>query len=140
MVRVNLIRPSHLADQHLVAEYAEILTIFRYAKKHSGTINIPQTYCLGTGHIRFFKNKLGYLKKRHALLRAEMKRRGFTPWLIPSLRGIPKNLIQNWRPRPDDRTLIQRRLVWKLKKKSGFYRYYRKHRSLVFFVRLTKTG
>ena len=140
MVRVNLIKPSHLADQHLVAEYAEILTIFRYAKKHPDIKNIPKKYCLGTGHIRFFKNKFAYLKKRHESLRKEMKRRGFKPKFSVSFAGIKKNLIRGFKPNAADKQIIKRRLIWKLKKKKGFYRYCGKSKPTTYFIRLTKTA
>lgn len=140
MVRVNLIRPSHLADQHLIAEYAEILAIFRYAKKHPDTKNIPKKYCLGTGHIRFFKNKLAYLKKRHEALKKEMRRRGFRPRFSVSFAGVKKHLIRGYKPTPTDKQVIKRRLIWKLKKKKGFYRYRGTTKPTAFFLRLTKTA
>ncbi len=140
MVRVNLIKPSHLADQHLIAEYAEILMIFRYAKKHPDTRGIPKKYCLGTGHIRFFKNKLAYLKKRHEALRKEMKRRGFKPRFSVSFTGAKKNLIKGYTPTTADKQVIKQRLVWKLKKKKGFYKYRGATKPTAFFIRLVKTA
>ncbi len=140
MVRVNLIRPSHLADQHLVAEYAEILMVFTYAKKHPSIEKVPKKYCLGTGHIRFFKNKLAYLKQRHEALKKEMRRRGFTPRLSASFRGIKKQLIKNWKPTAADKRIIKQRLIWKLKKKTGFYKYYGKNKATAFFIQMIKTA
>jgi deoxyribonuclease (pyrimidine dimer) len=64
MVRINIINPKYLTDQHLIAEYVEILMLLDYAKKNS-PCNIPKKYCLGKGHIKFFSNKVLYLKKRH---------------------------------------------------------------------------
>ena len=75
MVRINLINPKKLADQHLVAEHNEILMLLGYVRKHPMCLNIPETYCLGRGHIKFFKNKLLYLKKRHELIKKEMIKR-----------------------------------------------------------------
>ena len=74
MVRVNLIPPRKLADQHLIAEYNEILMLLGYVRKYPMTEEIPKNYCLGKGHIKFFKNKLLYLKKRHENLKNEMKK------------------------------------------------------------------
>jgi len=74
MVRVNLINPGCLADQHLIAEYAEILMLVGYIKKHPEKDNIPARYTLKTGHMRFFKDKALYLKKRHEQLIKEMKK------------------------------------------------------------------
>ena len=77
MVRVNLISPKLLSDQHLIAEYNEILMLLGYVRKYPKLVGIPKDYCLGKGHILFFKDKLGYLKERHELLKKEMRIRGF---------------------------------------------------------------
>ena len=68
MVRINLIKPEKLSDQHLIAEYNEILMFFGYVRKYPKLNKVPLKYCLGEGHILFFKNKLLYLKKRHELI------------------------------------------------------------------------
>ena len=73
MVRVNLIHPKSLADQHLIAEYDEILMLLGYVRRYPKKENIPEKYTLGKGHIKFFKDKLLYLKKRHELIKEEMK-------------------------------------------------------------------
>ena len=74
MVRINLIKPRFLSDQHLIAEYDEILMLIAYIKKYSKTNldKIPNNYSLGKGHILFFKNKVLYLKNRHEKLKKEM--------------------------------------------------------------------
>ena len=53
MVRINIIEPRKLADQHLIAEYNEILMLFGYVRKHPRRENIPERYLLGPGHIKF---------------------------------------------------------------------------------------
>ena len=63
MVRINLINPKKLTDQHLIAEYNEILMLLGYVKKYPKLEKIPSKYNLGKGHMLFFKNKLKYLKK-----------------------------------------------------------------------------
>ncbi len=75
MVRINLLNPKNLSDQHLIAEYLEIMMLAGYARKHPSLDGIPERYCLGKGHIKFFKNKLKYLEKRHGLIKKEMLRR-----------------------------------------------------------------
>ncbi|MBN1157597.1 endonuclease, partial [Candidatus Woesearchaeota archaeon] len=79
MVRINLVEPKKLTDQHLVAEYNEILMLIGHVRKHPEIKAMPKEYILGKGHILFFKNKLVYLKKRHELIKNEMLRRGFKP-------------------------------------------------------------
>ena len=111
MVRVNIINPRNLADQHLMAEYYEIIMLVSYVRKHPSLKDIPKGYCLAKGHIKFFKNKVGYLKKRHEQLRKEMKRRGFKPGMTLNLKGIPQGLKKGWKPCEKDKKVIKKRLI-----------------------------
>lgn len=79
MTRINAtIPPAKLCDQHLVAEYREILrTIALATKKPVDEKKLPVKFTLGTGHVLFFYNKLKYIHKRFDSLRAELIRRGF---------------------------------------------------------------
>jgi deoxyribonuclease (pyrimidine dimer) len=141
MVRVNLVNPKCLTDQHLVAEYLEILMLLAYIYKYQrhdvnnlGTI--PERFCLGKGHMSFFKNKVLYLKKRHELLKKEMRRRGFVARKTLSLQGIGKKLKNDWSPNPQDLQIIRKRLKQKISLKPEWYRYYRKKRSKKFLLKL----
>lgn len=138
MVRINIINPKYLADQHLVAEYLEIIMLVSHTRKHPNVKNQPDSYCLGKGHINFFKNKLLYLKERHELLKKEMKKRGFKTNKTLSLKNIPKNLKNNWKPKPKDKTIIKQRLIQKLKLKPTFYKYYKQKRTKKYLLELIK--
>lgn len=126
MVRINLIEPTRLADQHLIAEYNEILMLLGYVRKYPVPKNIPKEYCLGPGHIKFFKDKLNYLAKRHELLKKEMLKRGFKPLKKINLNEFDKTLRNDWKPSERDFKIIKQRLISKLKEKPGWYRYYGK--------------
>lgn len=134
MVRVNLIDPRALADQHLIAEYNEILMLFGHVRRHPVRGAIPPTYRLGPGHILFFTDKLRYLAKRHERLKKEMRRRGFSPTKRIDLDEYPANLRNDWRPRPEDYAVIKERLAWKLRQKPGWYRYEGEPRPVAFFL------
>ncbi|MDO8481453.1 MAG: pyrimidine dimer DNA glycosylase/endonuclease V [Nanoarchaeota archaeon] len=136
MVRINLIAPSKLADQHLVAEYNEILMLLGYVRKHPEKKDIPTEYCLGIGHIRFFKDKLVYLQKRHELIKTEMRARGFSPTKNISLSGFPSYLKTSWCPLAGDVEIIKRRISEKLLKKPDYYRYHSEPRPVSFFLGL----
>lgn len=138
MVRINLINPKHLTDQHLVAEYAEILMLLGHVKRHPEINNQPKQYCLGTGHITFFKNKLVYLKKRHDLLKKEMIKRGFEPKKIANIEKYPKKLKQDYRPSSKAKAIIKKRLMQKICLKPKFYRYHGTHRNNLFFINMIK--
>lgn len=140
MVRVNLLNPRVLADQHLIAEYDEILMLLGYVKRYPNIKNgeIAKNYLLGPGHIRFFKNKLLYLKKRHELLKKEMIARGFTPHITINLSEYPKELCNDWKPQEKDFNIIKERIISKIEKKPNYYRYYGEYKGKEFLIKLLK--
>lgn len=140
MVRINLIHPRYLSDQHLIAEYNEILMLLTYIKKYPELKDIPEDYCLGKGHQKFFKNKLLYLKRRHDLLKKEMKKRNFKTAKTLNISGLPKKLKKDWHPREKDKKIIRKRLIEKINLKPRYYRYYREHKSKKFFIDLIKNS
>lgn len=140
MVRVNLLNPKNLTDQHLMAEYYEILMLATYIKKHPSLEKLPEHYVLGKGHMRFFKDKVGYLKKRHERIVKEMKKRGFNPKQRFTLKGFNKKALNDWKPSKEDKKIIKKRLIQRIKLKPKFYKYYRKPRSEKFMVSLVKNS
>jgi deoxyribonuclease (pyrimidine dimer) len=71
MTRINVVNPSELSRQHLVAEYREITRLpgnlnawINRKSKPPSFDEIPSEYKLGTGHVKFFFNKFKYLEKR----------------------------------------------------------------------------
>ncbi|MBL7051445.1 hypothetical protein ISS04_04795 [Candidatus Woesearchaeota archaeon] len=96
MVRINLIDPVNLADQHLIAEYNEILMLIGHVNKYPEIKEQPSEYCLGKGHINFFKDKLKYLKDRHELIKKEMRGRGFKTSKVIRLSAYSKKYRKDW--------------------------------------------
>lgn len=137
MVRVNIIRPKLLSDQHLLAEHLEIMMLISYAKKNPPK-EVPARYCLGKGHITFFKDKIRYLQKRHLEIQKEMRKRGFKPKAKINLKGIKGHLLNDWIPVAGDKAIIKKRILWKIRKKQGYYRYYGEKKPLGFFESLMK--
>ena len=142
MVRINLINPKYLADQHLIAEYVEIMMLFGYVKKYPivEENKMPGKYCLGKGHIIFFKNKLMYLKKRHELLKKEMKKRNFETKKTIFLKKFSNKLINDWKPLKTDKEIIKKRLLWKIMKKPEYYRYYGEKKTKTFWKEIIKNA
>ena len=139
MVRINLINPESLADQHLIAEYNEILMLMAFIRKHQiRKEKLPEEYRLGQGHMLFFKNKVRYLKNRHERIRKEMKKRGFHTGKTIKIRGINKKLVNGWRPKKKDKQIIKKRLIEKINLKPDFYRYYKKKKPKSFFIKKIK--
>ena len=112
--------------------------LFGYVRKHPETYEIDHDYCLGKGHIRFFKDKLLYLKKRHELIKNEMHRRGFRKDKRINLHDFPKRLRNDWKPKQEHFGLIKKRIKEKINLKPEYYRYERTHRSKKFFLDLLK--
>lgn len=81
MTRINAnIKPELLIDQHLLAEYREIVRVPNAVTKMGEKIltrKIPQAFSLGTGHVTYFYNKLKFLHNRFNDIRDELSRRGF---------------------------------------------------------------
>ncbi len=109
-----------------------------YVQKYPEKGDIPKGYLLGKGHMLFFKDKLLYVKKRHDLIRKEMRRRGFRPARTVVLKSFPKPLCNDWHPSPQDKAIIRQRLIWKLRLKPSYYRYCGRRRSLAFFLSLVR--
>lgn len=73
MTRINLVPVEELSDQHLMAEYRELPRIIKAViGKKIHTNNLPQSFCLGKGHVKFFTNKLNFLLRRYELLYQEL--------------------------------------------------------------------
>ena len=78
MTRINLVPPAELCDQHLLAEHRELTRIPNAVAK--GKFHLqgqPADYKLGSGHVRFFFDKLAFLLRRYDALHAECRARGF---------------------------------------------------------------
>ena len=136
--RINVgIPPKHLSDQHLIAESVEITMITGALKKDKWYIKgeVPKQFCLGKGHINFFKPKVLYLKDRLEEVNKEMINRGFKPGTKINLLEVeyPQGRIFGkayWEPSFMDTCLVRQRVIERLtdpmKAKTGFHKYYGK--------------
>ena len=132
MTRINLVDPSELSDQHLVAEYREIFMVGSSlqrslkSKNWEKTLaNIPKKYTLNKGHVTFFYNKGKYLYRRYELLIEEMKNRGMNPDSERKFKTEqwPDELFNDWEPEPDDYKVIRARIKEKIEMKPDWYRF-----------------
>lgn len=105
MTRINLIPPEQLSRQHLVAEYRELPRIFTLARKarergeKPGDARNPRQYVLGTGHCRFFYNKIGWLCERFRAIIAEMQSRGYkTSFIDYDVSDFPDEWKEDYHP------------------------------------------
>ena len=129
MTRINIVHPSELTDQHLIAEYREIFMVGsalqRSLKSKSWDIDsIPKRYTLNTGHVKFFYNKGKYLSKRYDELVKEMRLRGMKPdsERVFKREQWPDELWKDWMPKVEDYKIIRKRIEEKIAMKPDWYR------------------
>ncbi len=130
MTRVNLVDVDMLSDQHLVAERLELTWVLKSARSSlngkKGLKTHPE-YVLGPGHVSFFHDKLGYIKKRFYQITDEMIARGMNPQMPwPDDSDIPKYMMQDYVPTPAALKMIKERILERLYLKSFWYRYHGK--------------
>lgn len=123
MTRINLVHPSTLCDKHLGAEYRELPRVFGLVRaaaargERPADPRNPTEFRLGSGHVRFFYPRLGWLVERYMLLVQECKRRGRTVnFTAPDIHGIPVEWFGYWQPNERDLALSQARILAKLPK------------------------
>ena len=130
MTRINIVSPSELTDQHLVAEYREIFMVGSALQRSLKSKNwnpksIPKRYTLNTGHVKFFYNKGKYLYKRYREIVIEMKLRGFNPdknRKFPRDIFIDNNLYNDLIPTMEDYKIIRQRIAERIASKPDWYR------------------
>ena len=129
MTRINIISPSELTDQHLVAEYRELFMVGSSLQRSLKSKNwdrktIPKKFTLNVGHVKFFYDKGKYLNKRYQQLRDEMKVRGMNPDKTRKFKREqwPDELYNDWTPTLEDEKIIRKRLEEKIAKKPNWYR------------------
>ena len=113
MTRINVgIPPADLVNQHLIAEHREIKRIPNcIAKGKYNMEGIPDKFKLGTGHVKFFYDKLLYLKNRYWKLYIECIKRGFKVQNYSSAwDNVPQELMNDYQPTYMDRKIIQERI------------------------------
>tara|TARA_R110002020_G_scaffold81825_1_gene202962 strand:+ start:107 stop:478 length:372 start_codon:yes stop_codon:yes gene_type:complete len=113
MTRINVgIQPVELSNQHLIAEHREIKRIPNCITKGKYNMEgIPDKFKLGTGHVKFFYDKLLYLKNRYISLYNECIKRGFNVQnYINAWDNIPQKLMNDYKATYKDRLIIQERI------------------------------
>ena len=119
MTRINVgIPPAELVNKHLIAEHREIKRIPNCVAKGKYSMEgIPNKFKLGTGHVKFFYNKLLYLRNRYIKLYNECIKRGFNvQYYIEAWDNVPDDLMNDYTPTENDRNIIQQRINEKLNK------------------------
>jgi deoxyribonuclease (pyrimidine dimer) len=116
MTRINCIEPKLLYNKHLFIEYRELPRVFNLARRLSSYEKVP-SYTMGTGHVKFFYDKLEYLINRQKLLVDELLGRGYrlshpNPEALRELNSCAV-LYNNWTPTLKDKEVNLKRLLEK---------------------------
>lgn len=117
MTRINVgIDPRTLGRQHLLAEHREIKRVPNTIKSGKAKIaDIPDTFRLGTGHVKFFYNKLKYLHDRYLAIYVECLARGYNVTdYSNSFSNLPRELYNDYEPTDRDREIVQDRIAERL--------------------------
>jgi len=124
MTRINLIPPSELTRPHLQGEYKEIARVFTLTRnaqnrgKNKWNYGIPTAYTMGTGHVKFFSDKLLFVLNRYHLICKEMIDRGYNINPIPYkslIEGIDKHWLNDYTPTQEAIEINKQRIAERLK-------------------------
>lgn len=133
MTRVNSAIPvEHLTDEHLLAEHREIKRIpALFAKTNKAILRIPTKFCLGTGHVKFFFNKMSFIFDRYLALYYECKKRGFDiQYYGDNWFDSQKTLMPYWHgysPTREEKKLLIERITERINNSNKeYFHYYRK--------------
>lgn len=113
MTRINAgMPPERLSDRHLIAEHREIKRVPNcIAKGKYSLAGQPAQFTLGTGHVKFFYSRCGYLLTRYRQIHAECIRRGFK---VADYSGawanVPSHLMGDYEPTAQAVALIEARI------------------------------
>jgi deoxyribonuclease (pyrimidine dimer) len=112
MTRINTVPVSELSGKHLIAEHREIKRIPNAIRSGKAIVkNIPEQFTLGTGHVKFFYDKVLWLKNRYLELYQECLRRGYNVTsYVDSFDGINDDLMNDWQPTAASIELIRERI------------------------------
>lgn len=128
MTRINVLEPSELGNQHLMGEIHEITRVYGLVRKAQARkinrYNIkaktkqPDAYTMGTGHVLFFYDKLGFITDRYYALNEEAKKRAYKVNPIQRedlVAGINDWLFGDYQPTPEAVGISRERINERLK-------------------------
>ena len=131
-MRINIINPTYLTDNHLIAEYREMKMITAYylksAKKGIDKSKISNVYTLNAGHAYMWYNKMLYIHRRFYDIVHEMKKRGFaTNFDKINFNNIPEDTFNDYTVTQEDVRINLDRILIRLEKQPHWYKYYGKN-------------
>ena len=125
MTRINsAISVKCLTDEHLLAEHREIKRLPQCLKK-SKKLCIPDKFRLGAGHIKFFLDKMGFVKNRYKMIYEECLRRGFSVVdYSENWDSVGNEYMNGYEPTREERELLIERISDRLMNSSKKFWHY----------------
>lgn len=121
MTRINVVPVEELCDKHLLAEFRELTRIPNaILSGKAKMVNMPSEYRLGTGHVKFFYNKVQYLFNRYKQLHREGLARGFNIKSIWPEQEFPSHLCQDYVPTDNALTTNRERISIRMPANAKF--------------------
>ena len=123
MTRINVVPVYELSIPHLLAEYRELKHIFT---RKIDTVDAPETYCLGKGHVKFGRKHSTFILRRYKQICEEMLYRGLTvnhPYeeILNLYIKIESKNKNDYFPTQEDLQLNRERIIQRLKLQPKFY-------------------
>lgn len=132
MTRINVIDPKELHNKHLMGEIHEITRVYGLVRKAQDRkinkynfkekIKPPVEYTMGTGHVKFFYDKLKYITDRYCALNEEARHRGYNVNPINKeelVNGIHDSWFGDYEPTVDAVIINKQRLDVRLSEMKG---------------------
>jgi len=133
-MRINIINPKYLTDNHLIAEYRETkMSTYNYVRSKNSKNGIDKSriserYTLNKGHAYMWYNKFGYISKRFNALVEEMRNRGFqTNFIELNFNGIDSDAFGDFTPNQTDIRINLERVLERISLQPEWYKYYGKN-------------
>lgn len=113
MTRINCVPPETISTKQLHGEYTELPHVFGHtsrmlaAGRTKPVTAVPKVFTMGTGHVAFFMDKLGYIHRRYHEVSQELIKRGYklNPRnLKAEFAHIPPQYWDEWQP--DDEAML----------------------------------
>jgi hypothetical protein len=133
MTRINAgIKVEELSNSMLFSEYREAKRIPNTIKSGKAVIkDIPKEFKLEKNHVKFFYDKILYLKRRSDALYIECLKRGInTTDYSDCYKDIPSHLFNDWKETDESRFLLKERINKRLTESKQTIRFYNRVVSL----------
>jgi len=129
MTRVNSAIPVKcLTDEMLLAEHREIKrlpSVLSKAIKCNSINKVPNKFCLGAGHVKFFLNKMLFIFNRYNVIKNECILRKFNITDYSSnFLNIDDQYMNDYIPTNDEYNLLKERITERINNSNKQYFHY----------------